>query len=69
MIISDDHAGLKTARESVLPGVPWQRCQVHIQRNVVLPYVSKVSMRTEVANDIISIFNAPNLVEVKGCLR
>ncbi len=27
LLISDDHAGLKAAREARFPGVPWQRCQ------------------------------------------
>ncbi|MBT3178980.1 MAG: IS256 family transposase, partial [Desulfobacula sp.] len=54
MITSDDHAGLKAARESVFPSVPWQRCQVHMQRNAV-PYVPKISMRKGVANDIRNI--------------
>jgi transposase-like protein len=29
LITSDNHAGLKAAREAVLAGVPWQRCQFH----------------------------------------
>jgi transposase-like protein len=62
MITSDDHTGLSAARESVFPGVPWQRCQVHLQRNAV-PYVPKISMRKKVANDIRNIFNAPDLLE------
>jgi transposase-like protein len=24
LIVSDDHSGLRTAKEAVLPGVPWQ---------------------------------------------
>ena len=68
MITSDDHAGLKAARESVFPSIPWQRCQVHIQRNAI-PYVPKVSMRKNVANDIRSIFNAPNLAEAERLLE
>ncbi len=68
MITSDDHAGLKAARESVFPSVPWQRCQVHMQRNAV-PYVPKISMRKGVANDIRNIFNAPNLVEAERLLE
>jgi putative transposase len=32
MIVSDDHAGLKAARESRFAGVPWQRCQFHLQQ-------------------------------------
>jgi putative transposase len=26
LVASDDHAGLKAARQAVLAGVPWQRC-------------------------------------------
>jgi transposase-like protein len=68
MITSDDHAGLKAARESVFPSVPWQRCQTHLQQNAV-PYVPKLSMRKEVANDIRSIFNAPSLTEAERMLE
>jgi transposase-like protein len=68
MITSDDHAGLKAARESVFPSVPWQRCQTHLQQNAA-PYVPKLSMRKEVANDIRSIFNAPNLMEAERMLE
>lgn len=68
MITSDDHAGLKAARESVFPSVPWQRCQVHLQRNAV-PYIPRVSMRKEVANDIRNIFNAPDLTEAERLLE
>lgn len=67
LITSDDHAGLKSALESVFPNVPWQRCQVHLQRNAV-PYVPRISMRKEVASDIRSIFNAPNLEEAQRLL-
>jgi putative transposase len=33
LIISDDHSGLGSARQAVFGGVPWQRCQCHLQRN------------------------------------
>lgn len=33
LIISDSHAGLKAAIQSVLNGVSWQRCRVHFMRN------------------------------------
>ena len=35
LVISDAHAGLKTAIESVLLGATWQRCRVHFLRNVL----------------------------------
>jgi putative transposase len=30
LIISDDHPGLKAARLAVFGGIPWQRCQFHL---------------------------------------
>jgi transposase-like protein len=32
LIVSDDHAGLKAAREMRFAGVPWQRCRFHLQQ-------------------------------------
>jgi len=59
LIISDDHAGLKAARQAVFGGVPWQRCQFHLQQNAQA-YVPRKEMQAEVAADIRMIFNAPN---------
>jgi len=59
LITSDDHHGLQAARQEVFGGVPWQRCQFHIQQNAVA-YVPRVSMRAEVAADIRAVFNAPD---------
>ena len=67
LITSDDHAGLKAARKTVLPGVPWQRCQFHLQQNA-LHYVPKLAMRKQVAADIKSIFDAPDRHEAKRLL-
>lgn len=33
-VTSDAHAGLRRAIEEVLPGAAWQRCVVHLERNV-----------------------------------
>jgi transposase-like protein len=68
MITSDAHEGLKAARKSVFPGVPWQRCQFHLQQNVVA-YVPKVDMRSEVAADIRGVFNAPDAHEAERLLK
>lgn len=68
LITSDDHSGLKAALTSVFPSVPWQRCQVHLQRNATA-YVPKVSMRSEVARDIRTIFNAPDRSEAERFLE
>lgn len=57
LVISDDHAGLGAARRAILGGVPWQRCQFHLQQNAGA-YVPKQAMRSEVAADIRAMFNA-----------
>ena len=59
LIISDDHSGLKTARRSVFPSVPWQRCQFHLAQNAQ-SYIPKVSLRKTLGSVLKSIFNAPS---------
>jgi transposase-like protein len=39
-VVSDDHDGLKAALNAVMPGILWQRCQCHLQRNAAC-YVPK----------------------------
>ena len=68
LIVSDDHAGLGQARQALVPSVPWQRCQCHLQRNAQA-YVPKVAMRAEVAQAIRDIFNAPNRAEADRMLQ
>jgi transposase-like protein len=68
LFISDDHTGLKAARKAVFPGIPWQRCQVHLQRNAQ-KYVPKEAMKGQVAADIRAIFNAPDRVEADRLLK
>jgi len=59
LITSDDHAGLRAARLAVFGGIPWQRCQFHLQQNAQA-FVPHKDMQTEVADDIRTIFNAPD---------
>ena len=61
-ITSDDHAGLRAALAARFPGVKWQRCQFHLQRNA-MAYVPRLEMRAEVARDLRSIFTAPDREE------
>ena len=68
LLISDDHAGLKAAREARFPGVPWQRCQFHLQQNAA-PYVPRLEMRREVAADLRSIFESMDRMEAERRLR
>jgi transposase-like protein len=59
LITSDDHAGLRAARQAVFGGIPWQRCQFHLQQNATA-YVPHKEMLKEVAADIRTVFNAPD---------
>jgi transposase-like protein len=59
LITSDDHAGLRAARLAVFGAIPWQRCQFHLQQNAQA-YVPHKDMQSEVAEDIRTIFNAPD---------
>jgi transposase-like protein len=68
LVVSDDHAGLKAARQAVMPGVPWQRCQFHTIQNA-MAHVPKVAMRVDVARDIKRIFNADDAAEADRRLK
>jgi putative transposase len=59
LIISDAHEGLRAARRAVFGGVPWQRCQFHLQQNAQA-YVPKQEMKAEVAADLRAILTAPD---------
>ena len=68
LIISDDHTGLKAARKAVFGGIPWQRCQFHLQQNAQA-YVPRKDMQAEVAQDIRNIFNAPDRSKAETYLK
>jgi putative transposase len=67
LIISDAHAGLQAARKAVFGGVPWQRCQFHLQQNAQA-YVPRQEMKREVAAAIRAVFTAPSLHAAKRLL-
>jgi putative transposase len=67
LIISDAHAGLKAARLAVLGGVPWQRCQFHLQQNAQA-YIPRQELKKEVAAAIRAVFQASSLHETKRLL-
>ena len=54
LVVSDDHEGIKAAVAAEMPGVEWQRCAVHFERNV-LSHVPAGEM-SEVAEDLKAIF-------------
>jgi len=57
VITSDAHEGLRAARRAVFGGVPWQRCQFHLQQNAQA-YVPRQDLKAEVAADLRAIFTA-----------
>ena len=67
LIVSDAHPGLQAARQAVFGGVPWQRCQFHLQQNASA-YVPRQEMKADVAAAIRAIFNAANRAEADALL-
>lgn len=68
LIASDAHAGLSAARKAVFTGTPWQRCQFHLQQNAQ-KYVPRQSLKRQVADDIRSVFNAPDRAEAERLIE
>lgn len=68
LITSDNHAGLRQALRAVFGGVPWQRCQYHLQQNA-MSYVPRREMLVEVAADIRKVFNAPDRPTAESYLK
>ena len=68
MITSDAHRGLRAALATVFTGVPWQRCQFHLQQNAQA-LVPKADLKAPVAAEIRLIFNAESLAAAQERLR
>ncbi|MFZ0792100.1 MAG: IS256 family transposase [Chromatiaceae bacterium] len=67
LVVSDDHAGLGAAREARLAGVPWQRCQFHLAKNM-LDYLPPSLSQSEASADLRAVFNAANRTEAERLL-
>jgi transposase-like protein len=67
MILSDDHEGIKAALKAVFPGVLWNRCQVHLQRNAQ-GYAPTLEIRKSIARELRVVFNAPSREEAERAL-
>ncbi|MFT5410365.1 MAG: hypothetical protein ACI8XO_002412 [Verrucomicrobiales bacterium] len=65
MITSDAHEGLKAALAACFPGVPWQRCQFHLQQNAQT-YVPKTEIKAEEAAPIRRVFDAQDRPEAQN---
>ena len=46
LVISDDHKGLRSALQAILPSVKWQRCLFHLAQNAGA-HVPSTSMKKE----------------------
>jgi transposase-like protein len=68
LVTSDDHKGIRAALKARLTGVPWQRCQFHLQRNAA-GYVTRKDQRRKVAGDIRAIFNSVDREAAMELLR
>jgi len=67
-IVSDDHKGLRAALKARFAGVPWQRCQFHLQQNAVA-YVPKIALRGQVAAELREVLHAPTRAQADALLR
>jgi transposase-like protein len=68
LLISDQHQGLAAARQAVFPGVPWQRCQFHLQQNAQA-YVPRWDQCAAVAQAIRSVFDCPDRLSAQTRLK
>lgn len=64
LVISDDHESIKSAVKVELPGAAWQRCVVHLQRNV-LAHVPQAEAAA-VASDLKVVFQAGRRETAEG---
>ncbi len=62
-VISDQHTGLREAVARQFHNATWQRCQVHLMRNILGSCSTKV--RTEVATAAKLVFQAADLPEAR----
>lgn len=62
-VISDQHSGLAEAIKKHFQGATWQRCQVHLMRNIL--GATSVRNRTEVASYAKLVLQAPDMKEAR----
>ena len=63
MIVSDAHKGEKTAIGKVYPDSPWQRCQVHLRKNIT-EHIQKKYV-AGIGSELTEMFNAKTLEEAR----
>ena len=62
-LISDDHSGLVEAAAKYFQGASWQRCQVHLMRNILGQCSNK--HRSDVAAGAKLVLQAPDMAEAR----
>jgi putative transposase len=67
LVISDAHAGLKAAIARVFSGASWQRCRVHLQRN--LSATVPAAHKDMVAATVRTIFAQPDATATRAQLH
>ena len=68
LITSDAHSGLKAALKTSFNASPWQRCQFHLQQNAQ-DYITKQELKSVVASEIRTIFNADNRIHAEQRIK
>ncbi len=67
-ITSDDHPGLKAARQAVLPGARWQRCQFHLAQNAI-HHAPNQAIRKAIGDELRAVWDARNLESAQEELK
>lgn len=67
-VVSDAHEGLKRAIKEIFVGASWQRCIVHLMRNVVAEGTTK-KQRAIIGNILSSVFKEENPQVVRELYR
>ena len=62
-VVSDSHGGLTQATAKHFQGASWQRCQVHLMRNLLAH--APVKVRADVAQAAKLVLNAPDMAEAR----
>jgi transposase-like protein len=68
LFVSDDHAGMRAAREAIFPTVPWQRCQFHLSQNAQ-GYAPNLGMRGEIGQAMRDVFNSPSAAHAQEMVK
>lgn len=67
-VLSDAHQGLRAALQARFAGVPWQRCQFHLQQNA-LNYVPRIALRGPLAAELRQVLHAPTRPQAETLLK